>query len=100
MEERGKIAGEHADGRGKRPGHHLALWWRNGSARVTNVSLGGAPRTRQTLTRSAQVTQLAWICSAEAMAITSALFNFPDRTGADTDALGALITSFTFRAIY
>lgn len=66
----------------------------------TTVSLGGAPRTRQTLTCSAQVTQLAWISSTEAMAITRSLFNFPDRTGADTDALEAFITSFTCRAIY
>lgn len=56
----------------------------------TKMSLGGAPRTRQPGTYSAQVSQVAWISSAEARAITRALFNFPDRTGADPGALRPL----------
>lgn len=54
----------------------------------TKMSLGGAPRTRQPQTCSAQVTQLAWVSSANARASRHrALFNFPDRTGADAGAL-------------
>lgn len=62
----------------------------NGCGRVTKMSLGGAPRTRQPGTYSVQVSQVAWISSAEAQAITHALFNFPDRTGADPGALRPL----------